>query len=187
MKLTYTVLSILLMLALIGCTVLARRSPRPSRGAVARLDATLLLPIIGNLIIILSDVRLATLIGHYVYLLGIDLVLMALVNFTNFYCSGLGNGSQKPTIMYIGISVDMFQLLLNPFLGHAFSVETVDSDGEKTFRLVAYSGQTLHRIIDYAVLLCVILIFTLASVLTQRIHRERFTVLLGSMLAIGAL
>ena len=187
MKLTYSVLYILLIFAIIGCAFLAKRSTRPCRGAVAWLEAVLVLPLIGNLTIILSDVRLVTLIGQYIYFLGIDLVLMALVNFTNIYCSGIGNGTQKPTIMYCGILLDMGQLLLNPFFGHAFSIETVNSDGEEAFRLVAYAGQNFHRIIDYIVLLCVILILTLAAVLTPKIYRERFTVLLGAMMAIAGM
>ena len=185
MKITYSVLYIFLIAALAGCTVFAKRSQRQSRGAVAWLETSLMLPLFGNLIIILSNVRIITLIGHYIYFLGINSVLLALVNFTNAYCKGIGNGTQKPTVMYIGLAADSIQLLLNPFLGHAFSLETVTEGGKTAFVLHTYFGQTIHRVIDYLVLLCAILIFTLASVLTPKIYRERYTVLLYSMIAIG--
>ena len=131
--------------------------------------------------------QVLTLIGHYIYFIGINGVLLALVNFTNAYCTGIGNGTQKPTVIYIGLAADTFQLLLNPLFGHAFGLETVTEGGETSFKLITYYGQNVHRIVDYIFLLCVILIFSLASVLTPKIYREKYVVLLASMVAIGLL
>ena len=115
MKITYAVIYILLIIVMLGCTLLAKRSSKPSRHAVAWLESSLIIPVIGNLLIILTDSRFMTMLGHYIYFIGIDLVLIALVSFTNDYCTGIGNGTQKPTVMYISIGADIFQLLLNPF------------------------------------------------------------------------
>ena len=185
MKLSYTVLYFLMIAALTVCMVLARRSPRQGRSAVAWLEASLIVPIIGNIIIIQTESLSLSIIGHYIYFLGVDIAMLALVNFTNAYCTGIGDGTQKPTVMYVALGVDALQLLLNPFFGHAFSVErSMVADGVY-FRLVPHIGLTIHRVVDFGVLLCVILIFTLASVVTPKIYRERFTVLLGSMIAVG--
>jgi len=187
MKTTYSVLYVLLILVLLGCTLLAKRSSKPSRHAVAWLETTLIIPIIGNLIIILSESRLVTLIGLYMYFIGIDLLLIALVSFTNSYCTGIGNGTQKPTVMYIFIGADIFQILLNPFFDHAFCVEKAPEGSELCYKIVTHTGQIVHRVIDYIILLCVILIFLLASVVTPRIYRARFTVLLVSMIAVAGM
>ncbi len=181
MQITYSLIYLLLIIALAACTVYAKRSSRQSRGAVAWLETSLMIPILGSIIIIMFDTKALVLIGYYIYFLGINGVLLASVNFTNAYCNGIGNGTQKPTIMYIGIVADTVQLLLNPFLEHAFRVE---SDGG-SFKLVTQWGLTLHRVIDYIVLICVVLIFTLASVLTPKIYRGKYTVLLASIITIG--
>ncbi len=94
--------------------------------------------------------------------------MLALVNFTNAYCTGIGDGTQKLTVMYVALGADAVQLLLNPFFGHAFSIErSMVADGVY-FRLVPHMGLTIHRVVDFGVLLCVILIFTLASVVTPK-------------------
>ena len=185
MKLTYSVIYFALIFALVGCTVFAKRSSRPSRGAVAWVETSLIIPILGNLIIVLSDIGIITLIGHYLYFLGVNSVLLALVNFTNVHCTGIGNGTQKPTVMYILLFVDTVQLLLNPIFEHAFVLETVTDNGNTSFIITAGFGRTFHRIIDYVIMISVILIFALASVRTPRIYRDRFTVLLFSMTAIA--
>ena len=152
---------------------------------MAWVETSLILPLLGNLIIILSEISTLTMIGHYIYFLGVNSVLLALVNFTNTYCTGISNGTQKPTVMYILIFVDTVQLLLNPIFEHAFVLETVTENGSNYFRISVGFGRTFHRIIDYVIMISVILIFTLASVRTPKIYRERFTVLLFSMTTIA--
>ena len=185
MRLGYSVLYIGLIIALTGCTILANRSARPCRTAVAWLESSLIFPIIGNLLVILPQSKAIAFLGYYIYFLSIDLVLAALVNFTNTYCQGIGNGSQKPTVMYVGLAADTVQMLLNLVFGHAFDLQESISEGAACFTLVTNIGLTIHRIVDYIVLFCVILIFTLASIVTPKIYRERYTVLLASMIAIG--
>lgn len=51
--------------------------------------------------------------------------------------------------------------------------------------MVPHIGQTVHRIVVYAVFICVLLIFIIGSVKTARLYRERFTVILTTMIAIG--
>ena len=184
MKMTYTLLYSGLIIALFACIYFSKRSSKPARGAVAWINASLIIPIFGNLVIILCDIRPLVLIGQYMYFLGIDLLLLALVHFTNTYCTGIGDGTQKPTVMYAALAVDAFQMLLNPFFGHAFSLDKIDDNGDISYQLVSHFGLTIHRIIGYAVLSCVILIFFIASVKTPKIHRERYTVLLTLLILI---
>ncbi len=187
MKLTYSLLYLLLILALTGCAVLARRSARPARGAVAWLDTALMMPLVSNMIVLLATNRTMAMVGYYFLLISIDLVLISLVHFTNVYCQGLGNGTQKPTVVYLMLGADIVQLLLNPFFGHAFDARQEIGEDGAFYIIVPYIGQTIHRIIDYLVLLCIMLIFTLATIRTPRIYKERYSVLLGSMLAIGVM
>ena len=170
---------------LIFCAVRAFRSGKTIGRSVGFLELSLIPPIVGNLIIIGSGVEVRSAVGCYIYFLGMDLVMFMLVIFTNEYCTGLGNGQQKPTIMYLLLAADTIQMLLNPFTGHAFGLEAVNVEGKAYFTVNAHFGQTVHRIVVYFEFFCVIIIFLLASVKTAKIYREKFTVILGSMIVVG--
>jgi len=49
MRSTYSVIYIILIIALLLCCILARRSVRPTKNAVAFLEAALIPPVLGNL------------------------------------------------------------------------------------------------------------------------------------------
>ena len=185
MRLTYSILYIILIFALSFCCALARRSDRPTKNAVAFLEAALIPPVLGNLLIVGTTIKTTALIGCYFYYLGMDVVMYALVNFTNVYCRINPNTHREPTVMYMILSADIFQMLLNPILGHAFSVEAVDVEGSPYYKLVPHLGQAVHRIVDYFIFFCVILIFILAAIKAPKINRERYSVILGTMAAVG--
>ena len=123
MRITYSILYDLLIVALIACTVIARRSDRPTKNSLAFLEAAVIPLIFGNLMIIQSKQYMLTMIGYYIYFLGMDLLLLALVYFTNAYCKGIGNGEHKPTVIYIVLAADAVQMIFNTLFGHAFDIE----------------------------------------------------------------
>ncbi len=175
----------LVVIALIYCALKCLRSHRAIGKAVGMLDLALIPPLIGNLMIIGTSIKPLAIIGYYIYLLGMNVGMLFLVNFTDRYCQGIGNGQQKPTVVYVALALDTVQMFLNPFFGHAFSVEPVDVQGKDYYRLVPHFGQIIHRIVDYGVFVAVLLIFILASVKTAKLYRERFLVVLAAMLLIG--
>ena len=187
MELSYTVMHILLIFALTGCIILAKRSTKPIRHAIAWLEATLMLPIAGNLILTFSEDKTLEMTGYYIYFLGINSVLYALVNFTNTYCAGTGDGTRKPTVMYIMLLADAAQIMLNTVFGHAFDIAADAPEGTEQLNLIVHFGLTIHRIIDYIIVFCVILIFTLVALQIPKIYREKYTVLLAAMIALGLL
>ncbi|NLT10387.1 MAG: diguanylate cyclase [Ruminococcus sp.] len=187
MRLTYSILFLILIIALLICSVLARRSDRPTRNSVSFLEAALIPPVLGNLFIVGTSMRITALIGCYLYYLGMDLVLYALVNFTNAYCRSKGSTAHKPTVMYVMLAADAVQMILNPIFGHAFSIKEVIVEGAPYYKLVPYWGQAIHRIVDYTVFFSVILIFVIFTVKAPKINRERFAVLLATMAGVGLL
>lgn len=185
-RLSYTFVFTLLAAALGVCALWANRSHKTIGKSVALLCAALIPPVLGNLVIIGSSERERSILGYYIYFLGMNFVMFALVNFTDKYCRGVGNGSQKrPTIMYVILACDSVQMLLNLVLGHAFDVESITVENQAYYRLVPFIGQTLHRIVDYSVYGAVILIFALASLRTARVYRERYTIILAGMVGVG--
>ena len=169
------------------CAAVARRSEKEIGKAVAKLCAGLIFPVLGNQIIVASVSRNLSLLGSYIYVLGMDLVMYALVNFTEQYCKGVGNGQKRPAALYYLLLADAVQLLLNPIFGHAFTIEAVDLQGFPYYILVPFLGLTIHRIVDYAMFTAVILMFGLCVVKTVRIYKERYAVILVAMLVVGLL
>ena len=191
MRITGSFIYLLMISALVICTIQARRSSRPVRNSVSFLETALIVPLVGNLLILVASGRTLAMFGSYLSLLGMDLVMGALVNFSNSYCQGIAKGKKKgkhkPTVMYLLLAADAIQLMLNPLLHHVFDVKAVELEGFAFYTQVAYFGQTIHRIADYVVFFCAILIFILATVMTPRIYREKFTVILIALAGVGLL
>ena len=101
MTFRYGVSAILAVMAfmLSVCAAVARRSEKEIGKAVAKLCAGLVFPVLGNLIIVASVSRNLSLLGSYIYVPGMDLVMYALVNFTEQYCKGVGNGQKRPAAL----------------------------------------------------------------------------------------
>ena len=185
MRITYSLMFIALILALSVCTILAKRSTRPCRRAVMWLETSLIFPLIGSLITLLVENRTVSLVGHYIHHIGIDILMISLVNFTNQYCRGVGDGTRKPTVMYLILTADIVQLMLNPFFGHAFGVEAVTTEGMIYYKTVPHFGQTIHRIVDSFIFACALLMYILIAKMTPKVYRERFTVIIGSLIAVA--
>ena len=167
------------------CAVVSFRSSKPIGKPMGLLDLSFIPPILGNVMIIGTSDRSVAMAGYYLYFLGMNAVMASLVNFTNTYCRGIGDGSRKPTAVYYVIAADTVQMLANLCFGHAFDVESIALQGLPYYRLVPHFGQTIHRVVDYGVFLCVCLIFGLSIVKTVRIYREKYTVILIAMLSIA--
>ncbi len=184
-RIGFSVVFSILIAALIFCSVKSFRSQKSIGKAVGLLDIALIPPMIGNLIIIGSTVRESALVGYYIYFIGMNLVMMALMKFAAKYFYGTGNGQKVPTFMYILPVADTIQLLFNPVFGHAFNIETVEVQENPYYRLIPYFGQTLHRIVDYAVFCSVVLIFIIGTKKAARIYHERYSVILVSMVLVA--
>lgn len=170
---------------LIVCAVTSFRSVKPIGRQVGWLLITLLPPITGNLIIIGTSAKMVSVIGYYMIFLGMDCVMAALVRFTDVYCEGIGHGQREPIGMYVILGLDAVQLLLNPVFGHAFGMECIDVQGLPYYRVIPYAGLAAHRVVDYAVFVCVSLIFIVGALQTARIYRERYTVILIAMILVA--
>lgn len=170
--------------ALIVCAVLSAKSSKAIGKAVAILDLSFIPPIIGNVIIIGSHVETISKVGYYLYFIGMDVVIYALLHFTVEYCSGSGKEHRIPRIFFLLLALDTVQIILNIPFGHAFDVEATDVQGKIYYRLLPHFGQTIHRVMGYSIFAAVILIFIVVIRKMPRIYRERYTVILLSMIVV---
>ena len=185
MRTAFGIVFEVLIAALLVCIVLARRTKKPIGRYTALLDASLIPPIIGNLILVVSGRELISTIGYYIYFLGMDLVMFALFRFTIAYCRIPARKTQLQSVAFILLTVDAVQLLLNPVFGHAFGTEVLhDVYGFDYYHLLPYAGQTFHRIVDYSILALIMGAYVFEIVHTPKLYSERYWVILLVMVVV---
>ena len=163
------------------CVFFARRSRKPIGKNVAALIASLIPPMIGNMLIIMTRDHLVADIGSYMYFIGMDLIMFFMTRFTNRYCD---IPEKKPLLIliYALLAADALQLLMNPVFGHAFSHEMIEFDGAFYYRLVPHLGQTIHRAVVYGILAVFLARYTIMTVRSPRVDAERCLVILLAMI-----
>ena len=182
MRLAFSIIFVLLIAALGLCYIRARRSRKAIGKTVALLDGALIPPVIGNLLIIASTGKTLSTIGCYIYFLGMDLAISALLRFAFDYCQ-IGAEKRKYRLLaYIPMGLDVAQMLCNPFFHHAFATEPIPVAGADYYRLLPYLGQTYHRVVDYGILAAVIVIFIVKMLRSPRIESERYFVILAALI-----
>lgn len=181
MRTTFALIFMILIVALGVCVYLSRRSRKAIGTSVALLMGSLIMPVIGNLIIIASGSELFPTIGYYIYFLGMDFVVFALLRFTFDYCFLQWPSKKLKNLIYGLLCLDVIQYAFNPFFGHAFATEPLLVDGFPYYRLVPYWGQAFHRVLDYGILAASILIFGIKTFRSSRINSERYSVIFTSL------
>ena len=110
-----TVLSVvfsILIISLVVCVILTRRSNKDIKKSVAFLIAGLAIPVLGNLIIIITTKQLLATIGYYIYFLGMDTAIIALWNFTYRYCEIKRPHVALRVLIYVAFTADVVQYVL---------------------------------------------------------------------------
>ena len=185
MRIAISAVFTLLIAALVVCAFLSKRSKKGIASSVRFLINSLIPPLIGNLIIILSSNKILSEIGYYFYFLGMNFVVLALLRFTFDYCDlKLPKGKLFASV-YILLAADAVQLLLNLAFGHAFSTEAISAYGSDYYRLIPHLGQTIHRVVDYGIFFAVIVIFVVKVIRSSRINSEKYSVILFAMIFTG--
>ena len=186
MRIAVCVVFYVLIAALGVCARTAFRSTKAIGRPVAFLLVALIPPLIGNSIIIISGNKALSTVGYYIYFLGMNCVMAAMVHFTHEY-SALSDGVRKlKTPMLALLTVDSLQLLGNLIWGHAFDTEAVTENGFPYYRLLPYAGQVFHRVVDYGILAVIIIVFVVRIIRSPRIYAERYAVIFLTMIVTAA-
>ncbi|MBR0218029.1 MAG: diguanylate cyclase [Clostridia bacterium] len=186
MRIFFSITFVLLVAALAVCCYKAHYSHKAIGRTVAMLEGALIPPVIGNLLIIASTQKTLSTIGCYIYFLGMDSAIYALLLFSLKYCQ-IGKKKRKYKLFAeIPLVIDVVQMLCNPFFHHAFETEPILVAGADYYRLLPYLGQTYHRVVDYGILAAVIVIFIVKMVRSARIEAERYFVILAALIITAA-
>ena len=154
--------------------------------AAACLLTALMLPMAGNGIIIISGNESFSLIGCYMYYLGLDVSIATLIYYACVYCQISKSAKWFRNTAYSLLMADMIQLLMNPFLHHAFEITEIEVDGFAYFKMIPHLGQQVHRVIDYLLLAGVIVVFIIKLIRAPRLQAERYWVILFTLILVSA-
>ena len=177
MRTVFSVIFFIIALALGTCGVIARRSGKSIGRYVSALTWSLIPPVAGNLIIVMSSGELLSTIGYYIYFLGMNLVMFSLLQFTCVYCSISRQHRKYAWIANILLLIDTLQYVVNPFFHQAFETEVIQVGGLDYYSLVPHFGQSFHRVVDYGILAVILIIFLVKIIRTPRIYAEKYLVI----------
>lgn len=186
MRTIVSVVFAVLILLLAVCAVLSMRTKRRIGKYVAGLLVGMLIPILGNLIIIISTDWLISYVGYYVYFLGMDAAVLSILSFTHAYCE-IGKPKKIARVVVYGLLIgDLIQYILNLFFGISFSMEITLVDERAYYRMIPHIGQTYHRVVCYGIFFVSLIIFIVMSVNAAKVYVEKYMVILLSMVITGA-
>lgn len=184
MRIGLSVTFVLLVVALLVCSFLAFKSRKTIGKSVSLFLLSLTPPVIGNLFLISAPIESLATAGCYIYFIGMDIVMIALIRFTFDYCT-LKHNKLVKSILYSILTIDMIQILLNFATGHVFSMEYIQAYGGDYYQFVALWGQSIHRIVDYVILGGVVITFLIKTITSPKVYMERFLVILILMVAVA--
>ena len=183
-------LSIIFVVSIVGlitCAIISVKSKRRYSNAVASLLFGLLVPVLGNLFIIASDIRELSLAGCYIYFIGMNIAMFGVFNFGYEYCNFSKKYRFFKYIVAGFLILDTIQLLINLGTAHAFVLnDPVEVYGSNYYGFTPLVGQTIHRVIDYTILAAVLVVFIIETIISPRVYAERFIVILIAMIAVSA-
>lgn len=183
----YFLLYICLIMIQLFCCIKAYKSDKPIGKYTSFVNASIILPIVGNIIIIMSENKHISYLGYLLYYIGMTFVMLSLVVFTNVYCKGVDeyskNKHSKPYFLYVLVIIDIIQLLLGDMFHHIVSLEPTMLDGKILYSDVPKVGLTFHRIADYFILVCIVLIYFISIYKTSKLYREKYVLLLIILVA----
>ena len=186
MRDVFSIVFIFLAILLAICGIIALRSNKSIGKSVANLSFATFLPVIGNLILLVSESETLSIIGCYTYFVGMTLMALTLINFSFTYCDIDWKYHWVQRIIYAALAIDVIQFAFNPIFGQAFSVEPITVENAIYYRLVPYIGQIYHRMAVYTALFISLAIFFVKSIRVPRIYAEKYYVIFLTMLLAGA-
>ena len=168
--------------ALVIAAIISSRSDKPIGPTLKRLQIAFLIPLIGNMIIIMSGQYFYSLTGYYIYFIGMDIAVYRVLIFTMEYCELNWPIKYLKHLVWTLIVIDGIQYALNPFTHHAFTLQAIRAYGFNYYLNVTYAGQNYHRIICYGIFTIALLLSIYKLVKSPKIYRDRYLVLTVAMI-----
>ena len=182
MRVFFGIVFLVLILILTVAAIFARHSSKSIGKTVCVLLCTFLFPITGNLILVVSDNKILSETGCYIYYIGMDILMYGLIRFTFEYFDTTWPSKLVKCFTYALLAIDIIQYGFNPFFRQAFETEKITVAGMPYYRLVPYMGQVYHRVVCYGVIFSLVVAYFMKIRRTPRIYAEKYVVIFISFI-----
>ena len=186
MKRTFLIELSVLTVIIIFCIFRSFRSKREIARPTAIFLCSIVVPLLGNIIIASSEDPAICNAGYILFLLGTNLVIFTLIDFTLLYCSFPPLKKISWVLIIAALTADSVSVFLNVFFQHCYTLEeTVLETGEIYYILKSGLGHYIHLSIS-AVLLVMIAGYYIWRILTSAVlYLEKYLVILLSILIVS--
>lgn len=172
---------------MIFCIYRSLRSRREIARPVVYVLCAIVVPLVGNMVIASTTDPAICNAGYMLYLLGTNLVLFTLIDFSLQYCSFHSLKKSSRMIIIALLAGDSISIFLNNFFMHCYTLEeTTLESGEVYYVLQSGPGHIFHLILS-AVLWVMITGYYIWRIFTSaRLYLERYLVIFLSIVFVGA-
>ena len=178
-------LSVMTVLVLF-CIFRSYRSRKEISRPVVYVLGAVVVPLLGNIVIASSTDPVICNAGYIMFLLGTNLVLYTLIDFSIQYCSF---PPMKRSIWYLitgALVADSISVFLNIFFMHCYTLEEqVLEDGEIYIILKSGAGHYIHLALSAVLLVMIVGLFVWKIFTSAALYLERYLVLLLSIVVVG--
>ena len=179
------ILSVLAVLLLVSI-VLTYRSKKPIVSSTRRLMISALFPVIANIIITLSENYNLSEVGYLIYFISTDWLLIYAVRFVTEYCGYPYRGTWLERTLGMLGGIDFIMLLGNHWFHNAFGLsEVVLENGHIYYKYYSLWYHGIHLAFSYFMTAALVILLIMKLTHTAAIYREKYFVMLGTVLVIG--
>ena len=184
MRYAFVAIFALLIATLILCSRVSLRSIKPIGRSVSFFCLSLIIPLFGNLLIIGTCNEVVALVGYYLFYIGMDIAMYALLRFTREYCRSKKTEFRNivPWWLHVLFTIDVLQLLANSFFGHAFELQEIIAYGRPYYLNITHWGVSVHRVICYSAIGVVMVVFIRRTIKVPLLYKERYIVILMTLI-----
>lgn len=187
MRIAVSVVFVVFIAALMSAAVVSSKSEKPIGQSLTRLQLGMIVPLVGNLIIILSSTYANSLIGYYIFFIGMDVAIYHVLIFTMDYCELKWPSRAVKAFVWFIFGVDAFQYILNPVFHHSFALQAIKLYGKNYYLLISHPGHVFHRVICYGIFTIALIICMIVLIRSPKIYRDRYLVITAAMVLSGML
>ena len=178
-------LSVVTVLVII-CIIRAALSKKAIARSVVHVLSAVAVPLLGNMIIASSEDPVVCNAGYMLYLLGTNLVIFTLLEFTLQYCSFRPLMKISRVIIAAILIGDSISVFLNNFFMHCYTLEeTTLESGEIYYIVKSGTGHYIHLGISAVFLLLIASYYIWMMFTSAVLYMERYLVIFLSIVFVG--
>ncbi len=156
---------------------------RKKKGRLATLVRTILLisevMIISNMVFCLAKNSMTALIAQTVYFIGIDILLLHVVEYVRYYTQEAFYSKYISILMHFFAGIDVIALLVNCYNNHMFDIGTKQMWGDNFFVYYQVGFMFSYHIMLTIVLICYIVVaLAYKTAIVSQFHKKKYSRLL---------